>query len=504
MAQPASEQIIDLGTADLAELSERDLKSWVSHVVVHAMLGTQAGPLIDRTKLQRLIEHHFNELLVADRFDFSPLLAALLRIQGVQESDLYAGIVSLMGQLASMNIKMDEPVLRLTPLEKSQLIDDAYNHTQQSKEDYQASRLRRAVREFRTQRLGELLLENGLIDDQQLTEGLEAQDEMGGRLGSNLVRMGYIDEAQLASFLGRQLGLPCLTKLERVSSDAVRRVPKSIAIKYQVVPISVNDRDLGLAMADPANLEAIDAVSFSTGLRVRPAVAPEVLIEYALARFYGVRNRVRLRRLDLHRAKTSSTDLTPGQWAMSLDLLTADVGEEVVAPTIGPGADDLGQLALDFSEVKTSEDVLVRVSRYMAEAFATSAVFEVDGTHALGFSMAGVPASGTSIREVQVDVHQHPVLSDVFLRRGLFIGAEPVGQVWLTNLLGLPKDSLLTVMPLLEHEHVVALLVGNARRKPAKDPVVEDQTLAQLGSTALSMVALRRSLITTAMRRNPD
>ncbi len=504
MAESARDDIIDLNTSDLDGPSELDLRSWTAHIIVHAMLSTPAGPRIDRDRLQALVKNHFGELLIAQRFDFGPLLAALIRIEGVTEADLYVGVISVIGQLTSIGIRMEEPAFRLTPLQKSALIDEAYTDTQYTKDEYEASRLRRAVTQLHAKRLGDLLLENQIVSEEQLSEGLKAQKEMGGRIGSNLVRMGYIDEEQLASFLGLQLGLPCLTKLSRVSTEAIRKVPRSLAEKYRVVPISVSDRDIGLAMADPSNLEAIDAVSFTTGLRVRPAVAPEVLIEYALARFYSIRTRLRLRRLDMHRAKAGSADLAPGQWAMSLDLMTADIGEQDEPLACGLGADDMGELAIALTESKTRDQVLTQLGDFLGKKFVNSVVFALDGTQVQGISAYGLPENGACITDVQIDVHQNPVLSDVFLRRGLFIGPEPPGHLWLGQLLGQPAGSDITVMPLLEHDRVAGIGVAGSRRSPCKDPIVEDQTLAQLGSTALSMIALRRCLISIAMKRNSD
>lgn len=522
MARPASEEIIDLNTADLAELSPDELRSWIAHVIVHSMMGTPAGPRIDRERLQGVVQNHCDEMMAGARFDFSPILAALLRIPGVQEEDLYVGVLSLIGQLASMNIRMEEPAFKLTPLDKTRLIDVAYTDTQECREAYQQQRLRQAVHDLRRKRLGELLVEEGLVDEQQLVEGLEAQEELGGRLGSNLVRMGFLDEDKLAEFLGRQLGLPCITKLDRISPAAVRRVPKSIAERFEVVPVSIDERDIGVAMADPANLEAIDAVAFATGLRVRPAVAPEVLIQYALARFYGVRTRMRLRRLDLHRAKAGSSDLLQASgWSISIDLLTADVADKApvitgnltAVPTApassapasppvvaAPPEDGLSRLALDLAQAQDYEAVLEHVERFVSRHFATALLLEIDGTEARARFGNGIPHSPEGLSTIHIDVHQHPTLSDVFLRRGLFVGAEPEGHTWLCRVLSIPPESMLNILPLLQHDRVVGLLVGNARRRPCQDAVAEDQALAHIISTALSMVSLRRRLLSAARR----
>jgi hypothetical protein len=492
------DDVVPLNTNDLTEVSWDELKRWVSHVVVHAMLGTPAGPRIDRVKLQALVESHLPSLLKAEHFDFAPILAALLRIPGVSEADLYVGIISLIGQLASMGLVMEEPAFKLNPRARAELIDAAFAETEHARDDYHAHRIRGAVRELRKQRIGELLVAEGLIDAQQLKEGLEAQEEMGGRIGSILVRMGFITEEQLAAFLGRQLGLPCLTRLERVSPDALRRLPRHLAEKYQVVPISVNDRELGLAMADPANLEAIDQIQFTTGLRVRPAVAPELLIQYALARFYAVRSPIRVRRLDVHRAKAGSADLVPGPTSLDLDLLTADIAEPWSEPE-APGG-DLVTLSTRLAATQTAHQVLELLTQYLMEHFATAVVFGLEGTRLRLVASAGV-GQPSLLADADLDVHDDPALSDAFVRRSLYFGSEPHGYTRLTDLLGLPDASLLSVVPVVEHDHVVAMLIGNARRKPAQDPMADDQNLTRIASLAMSMAALRQALLSVSRGR---
>ncbi|MCB9651813.1 MAG: hypothetical protein H6730_35230 [Deltaproteobacteria bacterium] len=490
------EVILDLSTNDLSEVSWDELSQWVTHVVVHSMLGTPAGPRIDREKLQTLLDSHLATLLKGDHLDFAPILAALLRIPHVTEADLYVGVISLIGQLASMGLMMEEPAFKLTPRERAELIDAAFSETEQARDEYHGHRIRSAVHALHKQRIGELLVSEGLIDIQQLQEGLEAQQEMGGRIGSILVRMGFITEEQLAAFLGRQLGLPCLTRLERVSPEALRRLPRHLAEKYQVVPISANDRELGLAMADPANLEAIDQVQFTTGLRVRPAVVPELLIDYALARFYGVRRPTRLRRLDVHRAKAGSGDLVPGPAALDLDLLTADIAEPWEEPE-SPG-DDIAALSGRLAAAERPAQVLDLLTQYLTEHFATALVFTLDGTRLKVRACSGAHAA--ALRDSDLDVHDDPALSDAFVRRSLYFGSEPHGHHRFTDLLGLPEASLLSVIPVMEHDHVVAMLVGNARRKPSQDPMAEDQNLTRVASLAMSMATLRQALLTTAHR----
>jgi type IV pilus assembly protein PilB len=134
-------------------------------------------------------------------------------------------------------------------------------------------------------RLGELLVESGVIDAAQLQSALGEQRQWGRPLGMTLVRMGFIDEDTLIHTLAAQLKLP-VVKLsgKRVAGEVLERVPYDLAEKHRCIPLLVNDEGgqqvLYLGMEDPANLEAIDEIRFRVASKVKPVlVAPSELAE---------------------------------------------------------------------------------------------------------------------------------------------------------------------------------------------------------------------------------
>jgi type IV pilus assembly protein PilB len=138
-------------------------------------------------------------------------------------------------------------------------------------------------------KLGEMLVESGLISKEQLLAALKSQRASGGKLGENLVRVGAIlDEEEMASFIARQmnLGLISLSEIE-IDEETVRLVPKDLAQKYLLIPVSRTNRVLTVATADPRNVQALDAIKFITGCTVKPVVAPESQIRASLERYYS-------------------------------------------------------------------------------------------------------------------------------------------------------------------------------------------------------------------------
>jgi len=136
-------------------------------------------------------------------------------------------------------------------------------------------------------RLGDLLVADGLITDEQLRTALAEQRGTGEKLGSILVRLNLVNEEQLTGFLSRQYGIPSITLSQLdVDQELLRLVPAQIAKKYEVLPIRRVGDSLALAMADPTNVFALDDVAFMTNLKVLPLVAPQAAIRKAIDRFY--------------------------------------------------------------------------------------------------------------------------------------------------------------------------------------------------------------------------
>jgi type IV pilus assembly protein PilB len=136
-------------------------------------------------------------------------------------------------------------------------------------------------------RLGELLVRNNLIDDQQLAKALAEQKSAGGRLGASLIKLGFIKEEELASFLSRQYGVPSINLAEfEIDPSVIKLIPNDVAQKYLIVPINRAGATLIIAMSDPSNIFAIDDIKFMTGYNVEVVVAPEQAIKDAIDKYY--------------------------------------------------------------------------------------------------------------------------------------------------------------------------------------------------------------------------
>jgi len=137
-------------------------------------------------------------------------------------------------------------------------------------------------------RLGELLVESGLISPAQLQSAITHQKIARGRLGSNLVALGYISEEVLMDFLSRQAGVPQLdVRNLEVPPEVLKLVPFRLADQFTVLPISVKEpKSLVLAMSDPSDLNAVDSARFASGLHIQPVVASHSALRKAIGDLY--------------------------------------------------------------------------------------------------------------------------------------------------------------------------------------------------------------------------
>ncbi len=137
-------------------------------------------------------------------------------------------------------------------------------------------------------KLGQLLITSSIITEDQLKQALNLQKKEGGRLGTNLTKLGYVAEDKLVSFLSKQFGVPAMNLPDyAIDPSVVKLIPLEMARKYLIMPITRVGATLTIAMADPSNVFAIDDVKFMTGYNVEVVVAAESSIIHAIAGNYS-------------------------------------------------------------------------------------------------------------------------------------------------------------------------------------------------------------------------
>jgi type IV pilus assembly protein PilB len=137
-------------------------------------------------------------------------------------------------------------------------------------------------------RIGDLLLREGLVTQDQLNKALQEQRHNGTRVGYNLVKLGYVKETDLTRMLARQHKMPAvdLTKFQ-VDARIAKLIPGELALKHSVLPLKRDGRTLTVAMSDPATLSVLDDIKFITRLDIFPVIAGEFTLRNQIEKFYA-------------------------------------------------------------------------------------------------------------------------------------------------------------------------------------------------------------------------
>jgi type IV pilus assembly protein PilB len=139
-----------------------------------------------------------------------------------------------------------------------------------------------------SQRLGDLLVKEKIITTEQLEQANKVQKEQSCRLGSALVKLGFLTDEDVTNFLSRQYGVPAINlSYFEIDPAVVKLIPFETAKRYQILPLSRVGASLTIAMVDPTNVFAMDDIKFMTGFNIEPVVASESSILAGIDKAYG-------------------------------------------------------------------------------------------------------------------------------------------------------------------------------------------------------------------------
>ena len=208
--------------------------------------------------------------------------------------------------------------------------------------------------------IGELLVKENFITADQLDLALKHQHQNGGRLGSILINLGFVEDDDITALLSRKYGVPSINlAFFEIDPAVIKLIPVELAQKYMVVPLSRVGSTLTVASADPTNVFAMDDIKFMTGFNVEPVVASETSINEALEKYYGTPHSIELKKVYEQIAQVDKEN------SLDLDLESSPDDEaEVALDQLQPSSEDapiirLVNLILSESLKKGASDIHV-------------------------------------------------------------------------------------------------------------------------------------------------
>lgn len=400
-----------------------------------------------------------------------------------------------------------------------------------------------------TIKLGEMLIKAGSLAPDQLEEALKYQVIFGGRLGTNLIEMGYIDEENLAKVLSEKLGVPYVPadRLNSISPEVIKVIPKGIAQKYKVVPLALDRNRLTLVMTDPSDLQALDEISFITGFVIKPMVSPEIRLVLALEKFYGIKRDLRYIPVSKSVSKQQAPSPTPkpapapqplapprpsstlAQEAEAIDFSAfsdfSDIKQPAVpaaepAPQAEPGEFEelteaeleeeealieaverytIDSISQELADARDRDEIADSLVRYAGQEFSQVALFLVKGNTAVGWRGMRDGKFMPNFPSFSVPLNEPSVLKVVAETKSFYRGPLPPTPLNATIIRAMDGEAPASanLIPLTMMGRVVNILyvVGSGADLDAR--IQDIQKLVGKASMAFEILILRNKIMMT-------
>ena len=302
--------------------------------------------------------------------------------------------------------------------------------------------------------LGSLLIDQGIITMEVLEEALQRQVIFGGRLGTNLIEMGVVDEETLLKELASQHNVPFAEAhhFEKIPRNVLDSVPRDLIEQHRIIPLKKDGKRIVLAMRDPTRLDVVDEVSFRTDCVVKSAVASEFRIIQALERYYNIKSEARYIAVP---STSSPRAQKPGAIQEEIhNLQTHEILEEDAAM--------LEDITRSFMEISNRDDVAHTVVSGSLQILDDVFMFILKGNQAQGWMAGGKVKPGGDFGSWKIDLEPHNILSLIQESRSVFRGSGKdlySTNPWLGNLSTSPPTEI-TVCPLVLRKRTVSAIVG--------------------------------------------
>lgn len=334
-------------------------------------------------------------------------------------------------------------------------------------------------------KLGEALIKEGLITKEHLFKALERQVIFGGRLGTNLIEMGFIKEDDLTKFLSKTLRVPYAepSYFEDIDPDVLDLISPAIAEKYIAVPIKKEKKKIHLAMLDPKDFNALDEIRFITGQEIIPYIASELRILHALEKYYNIQRDLRYITIFGKRTETQT----------SLQAPTIERPTIKELPKV-----PVKRLNLTMANAKDREEIADIILKNASKRLKRVALFVIKGDNISGWRAMGEGINDETVSGINIPSHQFAFFKEV-IERKVFYKGPPLKVLFNDKLMdamgGIYPQEILA-FPLTIRGKVVSILYGdNGDKALLLDEFDDLKNLMIMASLAMEMLILKRKIM---------
>ena len=382
-------------------------------------------------------------------------------------------------------------------------------------------------------KLGELLVNEGLLSHEQLEEALKCQVIFGIKLGSSLIELGYIEENSLVKLLSKKLGVPAVTRKELmdIHHSVYSLLSPTMAEHYRVLPFRSENRRLSVAMSDPTDFKAIDELSFATGYIIQPFIAPDINISFALEKYYQIKRDMRYIRVaggGFNRVTQTKSEpvqpmpLTPPGHVhepiavsyqkedgklLNIEIpaefegfgFLPDLPEDIYTPSDKLKRYNIDALSIDFASARERDDIADVFIKYLGQEFSKGGLFIIRGNVAVGWRAIINGKKLNTFETVAIELKVQSVLRSVLQESRYFMGplAATAGNGPIIKALQLSDIDMILAIPVIMLKKVVAVVIVSAEMDALGKRLQELQKLVYKASLAFEMLIIKNKILMT-------
>lgn len=318
-------------------------------------------------------------------------------------------------------------------------------------------------------KLGEALVNSSIITRDQLKQALERQVIFGGRIGSNIIELGFVKEKEMLSFLSSFFKVPAVkvADLSAIDPEVIASISRDAAEKYKILPFKKDRNRLHVAMLDPRSLSSVDEIRFLTGFDIIPHVITELRLLYCLEKYYDLKRDLRY-----------------------ISVMGEEDAQEEKKPD--HAAEQILKVKEQFGAVRDKEEVIGILLNETKPAASRAAVFLVKGN-----AVSGWKSRGVEVNRFDLPAEGQSIFSEVLSRKTYYRGPLlkiPGNALLIERLNGAPQDCCL--MPIFIRDKIIGLLyVDNGNASVLDAGLGYIHSLVAMVAVSFEIVILRKKLL---------
>jgi hypothetical protein len=331
-------------------------------------------------------------------------------------------------------------------------------------------------------RLGDILIKKKMIAPEQLDQAVQCQVLFGGRLGTNLLELGFISEDQLRKILEEKYEIPAVSRkdLLEIPREAINFMSRGFSVEHKLVPVRLNDDVLEVAMLDPLSESSVSALAEATSLKIEKLIALELDLYWAQEKYYAVKREARYINLDRWLEQQRDMKQRPARKkpeTMKREPLLPDLQDITALEGSPKDLEDfwdrvgrtgypehlLPRVLKDLEMAGNRDEISGVILDFAAMHFMRTLLFVINEDMLFGWDGQGEGLDSRVALAIMLPLKRRSIFKTVLETGAYFLGPIPDTTInnRFTAAFGATRPKSVLLLPILVSDKVVAILYGD-------------------------------------------